>query len=85
MGELLTLPKAHLHVHLEGSIRARTLSEIAHRHRLELPACAEHGYRFRDFADLSITGVASRPNSLAGVARRTALPRPGSGGIWSRW
>ena len=54
MGELLTLPKAHLHVHLEGSIRARTLSEIANRHRLELPACAEHGYRFRDFADFNL-------------------------------
>ena len=54
MGELLTLPKAHLHVHLEGSIRARTLSEMANRHRLELPACAEHGSRFRDFADFNL-------------------------------
>jgi adenosine deaminase len=54
MGELLKLPKAHLHVHLEGSIRARTLSEMANRHRLELPACAEHGYRFRDFADFNL-------------------------------
>jgi adenosine deaminase len=54
MGELLTLPKAHLHVHLEGSIRARTLSEIALRHRLELPACSQHGYHFRDFADFNL-------------------------------
>jgi adenosine deaminase len=54
MGDLLTLPKAHLHVHLEGSIRARTLTEIAGRHRLELPAYIERGYRFRDFADFNL-------------------------------
>jgi adenosine deaminase len=54
MGELLTLPKAHLHVHLEGSIRARTLSEIAYRHRLKLPECAGQGYHFRDFADFNL-------------------------------
>jgi adenosine deaminase len=54
MGDLLTLPKAHLHVHLEGSIRPRTLSEIAARHRLDLAACARQGYRFRDFADFNL-------------------------------
>ncbi len=54
MGDLLKLPKAHLHVHLEGSIRPRTLSEIAAHHRLTLPACAGKGYRFRDFADFNL-------------------------------
>ncbi|SRR5579885_386512 len=54
MGDLSSLPKAHLHVHLEGSIRPRTLSEIAARHRLTLPACFEKGYRFRDFADFNL-------------------------------
>ena len=54
MGNLRSLPKAHLHLHLEGSIRSRTLAEIANRHHLELPACARDGYRFRDFADFNL-------------------------------
>jgi adenosine deaminase len=54
MGDLLKLPKAHLHLHLEGSIRARTMTEIAERHRLTLPACVQAGYRFRDFADFNL-------------------------------
>jgi len=54
MGDLFALPKAHLHLHLEGSIRPGTLAEIANRHRLDLPACARDGYRFRDFADFNL-------------------------------
>jgi aminodeoxyfutalosine deaminase len=49
----VTYPKIELHVHLEGSVRPRTLLEIARRNDLPLPADSEEGlaklYRFRDF------------------------------------
>ena len=48
------LPKIELHVHLEGTIRARTLLAIARRNDLPLPADTVEGlaglYQFRDFA-----------------------------------
>ncbi len=48
------MPKAELHVHLEGSIRPATLLELARRNQVKLPAQDVAGlkeyYRFRDFA-----------------------------------
>jgi aminodeoxyfutalosine deaminase len=47
------MPKAELHVHLEGSILPRTLLQLASRNGIELPAKDEEGlkriYQFRDF------------------------------------
>jgi aminodeoxyfutalosine deaminase len=46
-------PKIELHVHLEGTVRAHTLLEIARRNDYALPADTVEGlaelYRFRDF------------------------------------
>ena len=46
-------PKIELHIHLEGSIRARTLLQIARRNDVPLPASTVEGlaglYQFRDF------------------------------------
>ncbi len=47
------MPKAELHVHLEGSILPRTLLKLAERNQISLPADDEAGvaamYRFKDF------------------------------------
>jgi len=49
----VTYPKIELHVHLEGTVRPRTLLQIARRNGLALPADTEEGlaelYRYRDF------------------------------------
>ncbi len=50
---LAALPKVELHVHLEGTVRPRTLLALARRRGVSLPAATEDGlaewYRFRDF------------------------------------
>src|ERR1700722_5072027 len=49
-----TFPKIELHVHLEGTVRARTLLQIARRNTVPLPADSVEGlaglYQYRDFA-----------------------------------
>jgi aminodeoxyfutalosine deaminase len=50
---LVGLPKAELHVHLEGAMPPTTLLALARKHRVDLPADSVEGlrewFRFRDF------------------------------------
>jgi aminodeoxyfutalosine deaminase len=50
----VNFPKIELHVHLEGTVRAGTLLQIARRNGISLPADSVEGlaarYEFRDFA-----------------------------------
>jgi aminodeoxyfutalosine deaminase len=45
----MTYPKIELHVHLEGTVRAPTLKQIAKRNDYPLPDDLESLYAFRDF------------------------------------
>jgi aminodeoxyfutalosine deaminase len=49
----MTYPKIELHVHLEGTVRAGTLLQIARRNGVSLPADSAEGladlYQYRDF------------------------------------
>ncbi|HZD17005.1 MAG TPA: adenosine deaminase [Actinomycetota bacterium] len=48
--DLVSLPKVELHVHLEGSMRAPTVVELADRYGVALPEGLRDGrYGFRDF------------------------------------
>jgi aminodeoxyfutalosine deaminase len=52
--DTVTFPKIELHVHLEGTVRAATLLDIARRNDVALPANSVEGlaglYQFTDFA-----------------------------------
>jgi aminodeoxyfutalosine deaminase len=56
-----TFPKIELHVHLEGTVRARTLLGIAKRNGVPLPADSVKGlagfYKYRDFAHAEDPGL----------------------------
>ena len=52
MRDLTSLPKAELHIHLEGAMRVATVRELAEARGLETPpGLTRGGWRFRDFLD----------------------------------
>lgn len=70
------LPKAELHLHLEGSIRQETAAELAARYRVEMsPEEIAARYKFTDFAGFIesfkwITSFLREPRDYALVTRR---------------
>jgi adenosine deaminase len=59
MRDLVSLPKVHLHVHLEGSMRPATVLELGRRYGVELPDGLREGrYEFRDFTHFIAEWVA---------------------------
>jgi aminodeoxyfutalosine deaminase len=84
-------PKIELHVHLEGTVRAPTLLEIAKRNRVALPADTVEGlaelYRFRDFAHfiqvwILTTSVLEREADFRQVVVDYAAEAAGHGAVY---
>lgn len=78
-GEVRAMPKAELHVHLEGTVDAATLFALAERHGERPPADdvagIEDWYRFDDFAMFleryfEVVGLLRDPEDFALVAER---------------
>ncbi|WP_436498068.1 adenosine deaminase [Actinokineospora sp. HUAS TT18] len=71
MKSLVTLPKVHLHVHLESTIRRSTLVELAQTNGLPSPASGPFAFSgFREFGDFN-SGVRAclvRPEDFHRVA-----------------
>ncbi len=65
------IPKADLHVHLDGSLRLGTLIELAKKEGVELPAYTEKGLREKVFKKQ----YASLPEYLKGFGYTTAVMR----------
>ncbi len=75
------IPKSDLHLHLDGSLRLKTLIELARQEKVKLPSTSESGMRkliFKDsYRDLSeylhgfayTCAVLRRPENLERVAR----------------
>jgi aminodeoxyfutalosine deaminase len=73
-----SLPKAELHLHLEGSIRPETAVELAERHGTQItPAEVAARYRYSDFAGFIetfkwVTSFLRAPEDYALITRKLA-------------
>lgn len=78
------IPKSDLHLHLDGSLRLKTLIELARRERVKLPSYTESGLRklvfkprYKNLPDYLhgfqyTCGVLRRPENLERVAKELA-------------
>jgi adenosine deaminase len=72
--DLLALPKAHLHIHLEGGMRPETLAELAGGYDMEVPTIRGFG-NFSAFSDMYVAAcdVLRTPDDMARLCRETLL------------
>lgn len=81
--DLRTLPKAHLHLHLEGAMRPGTLQELAETHHVEVPRVRGYG-SFAAFAGMYLAAceVLRRPEDLGRLVREVAEDGQAAGATW---
>lgn len=79
--DLRALPKAHLHVHLESTLRPRTLADLAARHGVEVPPVPARFDGFRAFADLGtlVRSCLREPADFSRVARELCADEAADG------
>lgn len=83
MRDLATLPKAHLHLHLDGSLRRSTYLELAAAAGLPAPLPERYG-SFADFIDTmgAIGRVLTTPGGLRRVTREVVEDAALAGAVW---
>jgi adenosine deaminase len=81
--DLLALPKAHLHLHLEGGMRPATLAELAAKYGMEVPVVRGFG-SFPMFADMYVAacGVIQAEEDLRRLIDDTLDDAKAAGAIY---
>jgi adenosine deaminase len=81
--DLFTLPKAHLHLHLEGGMRPSTLAELAAKYGMEVPVVRGFG-SFPMFADMYVAAceVLREPADLVRLIDDTLDDAKAAGAIY---
>jgi adenosine deaminase len=82
--DLRALPKAHLHVHLEGAMRADTLTALAAAYGVSVPPPRARYGTFADFADLymAATGVLRSAEDLRHLVDEVVEDAARQGVVW---
>jgi adenosine deaminase len=83
MRDLLGLPKAHLHIHLEGGMRPDTLSELAGKYGMAVPEIRGYG-SFPVFAGMYLAAceVLQHPDDWRRLITETAEDGAAAGAVW---
>jgi len=83
MRDLATLPKAHLHIHLEGAMRPATLHELAERYGIEVPPIRGFG-SFPEFSGMyqAACDVLRTPEDLRRVVDEVVEDAAVAGAVW---
>jgi adenosine deaminase len=78
------LPKAHLHVHLEGAMRPSTLSELCEAQGTEVPTIAATYGTFADFQELYVSarGAVRSVDDLVRLVREVVEDAAADGATW---
>ena len=81
--DLATLPKAELHLHLEGSMRPETLAELADAAGIPVPEIRGYG-NFSAFAGtyLAACEVIRSYDDVLRLVREVAVDRHAAGAVW---
>jgi adenosine deaminase len=83
MRDLRSLPKAHLHLHLEGAMRPATLHELASDAGIDVPPIRGFG-TFAAFSGMYVAAcqVLSTPDAMARLTREVVEDAAADGAVW---
>ena len=83
MRDLYELPKAHLHLHLEGGMRPSTLAALAERYGMPVPEVRGFG-SFSAFAAMYVAAceVLQTPDDLIRLVDETVEDAASAGAVW---